>query len=73
MSNLAFMNDTSYVLPFIFFNLSNIFEVFVSSLLTFVREVMGKDTSVLCAFRTNILRYISIFFFFFWIFYCIIN
>ncbi|XP_031736395.1 small subunit processome component 20 homolog isoform X2 [Cucumis sativus] len=33
-----------------------IFQLNNSSLLTFVREVMEKDTSVLCAFRTNILR-----------------
>ncbi|XP_022999923.1 small subunit processome component 20 homolog [Cucurbita maxima] len=33
-----------------------IFQLNSSCLLTFVREVMGKDTSVLCAFRTNILR-----------------
>lgn len=45
---------------FYIFNLNNIFDVFVFSLLNFIREVMEKDTSVLCAFRTNILRYIYI-------------
>ncbi|XP_038874757.1 LOW QUALITY PROTEIN: small subunit processome component 20 homolog [Benincasa hispida] len=33
-----------------------IFQLNSSSLLTFVREIMEKDASVLCAFRTNILR-----------------
>lgn len=58
---MAFIKcDTWCILPCIL-NFNNTFEVFVFSLLTFVREVMEKDTSVLCAFRTNILRYISFF------------
>lgn len=53
--------DTWCILPCIL-NSNNTFEVFVFSLLIFVREVMEKDSRVLCAFRTNILRYIYHFF-----------